>query len=210
LPKNLGKVFWKDNTHISPIFRKAERFSQGLFKVWSIMDQMTLFDHEEWRMIEQFPDYSVSNYGRIRSDKFDKIMSLSENQFGVVQVGLMRDGEQKHRSVPLLVAKAFLGPPEPPFDTPINLDGDRHNNAVENLAWRPRWFAIRYNQQFRYPRQNTIEEPIVDLKTGDISENSFECAKRYGLLEEDLIYSIFNRTYVWPTFQEFGIYEGAR
>jgi hypothetical protein len=139
------------------------------------VEQMTLFEHEEWRVIEQFPDYSVSNHGRIRSDKFDRIMVLSENQ--------------------------------PPFDTPINLDGDRHNNALENLTWRPRWFAIRYNQQFRYPRQYTIEEPIVDLKTGDVSENSFECAKKYGLLEEDLIFSIEHRTYVWPTYQEFGILE---
>lgn len=169
---------------------------------------MTLFTVEEWRPIENFPDYSISSHGRIRSDRFDMLLSLSENQFGVVQVGLMRDGKQFHRSVPLLVAKAFLGPPEPPFDTPINLDGDRHNNALENLTWRPRWFAVRYNQQFRYPRQDTIEEPIIDLKTREISENSFECAKRYGLLEEDLISSIHNRTYVWPTFQEFGIYEG--
>jgi len=171
------------------------------------MEQMTLFENEEWRVIEQFPDYSVSNRGRIRSDKFDRIMVLSDHQFGVVQVGLMRDRQQKHRSVPLLVAKAFLVPSEPSFDTPINLDGDRHNNALENLTWRPRWFAVRYNQQFRYPREYTIEEPIIDLKTGDISENSFECAKRYGLLEEDLVNAIFNRTYVWPTYQEFGIYE---
>ena len=171
------------------------------------MAQMALFEEEQWKVIELFPDYSVSDRGRIRSDKSGRIMSLSENQFGVVQVGLMRDGEQRHRSVPLLVAKAFLSPPRPPFDTPINLDGDRHNNRVENLSWRPRWFAIRYNQQFRYPRENSILEPIIDLKTREISPNSFECAKRYGLLEEDLIYAILNRTYVMPTYQQFGIYE---
>jgi len=171
------------------------------------MEQMMLFEDEEWRVIEQFPDYSVSNRGRVRTDKTGRILNLSENQFGLVQVGIMQDGVQKHRSVPLLVAKAFLSPPEPPFDTPINLDGDRHNNAVENLMWRPRWFAIRYNHQFRYPRLNTINEPIIDLETGDISPNSFECAKKYGLLEEDLILSIMNRTYVVPTFQQFAIYE---
>ena len=119
----------------------------------------------------------------------------------------MRDGEQKHRSVPLLVAKAFLPDSVGAFDTPINLDGDRHNNHVANLAWRPRWFAIRYNQQFRYPQENRIMAPVVDLKTGEISENSFECAKKYGLLEKDLIFAILNRTYVWPTYQEFGIVE---
>jgi hypothetical protein len=162
---------------------------------------------EQWRAIENFPEYSVSNYGQIRSDKSGRILSLNENQFGVLQVGMMRDGEQRHRSVPLLVAKAFIPQPHDPFDTPINLDGDRHNNQVDNLVWRPRWFAIKYNQQFRRPYENPIDVPIEDLKTGKISENSFECARRYGLLEQDLVLSILNRTYVWPTYQEFRFLE---
>jgi NUMOD4 motif len=160
---------------------------------------------ENWKTIDHFPEYSVSDHGRIRTDKSGRILALSENQYGVVQIGLMRDGEQRHRSVPLLVAKAFILPPAGPFDTPINLDGDRHNNHVDNLVWRPRWFAIKYNQQFRYPYENRITEPVIDLKTGEVSENSFECAKRYGLLERELVFSILNRTYVWPTYQEFGL-----
>lgn len=162
---------------------------------------------EQWMPIEDFPGYSVSDHGNIRTDKSGRILVLSENQFGLLQVGMMRDGEQKHRSVPLLVAKAFLPELPGPFDTPINLDGDRHNNHISNLAWRPRWFAIKYNQQFRHQYHNPIMAPVVDLKTGEVSENSTECAKKYGLLEQDLVLSILNRTYVWPTYQEFGIWE---
>lgn len=162
---------------------------------------------ENWRPIEDFPGYSVSDYGNIRTDKSGRVLILSENQYGVLQVGMMRDGVQRHRSVPLLVAKAFLPELPGPFDTPINLDGNRHNNHISNLVWRPRWFAIKYNQQFRYPYDRPILSPVIDLKTREISENSFECAKRYGLLEHDLVLSILNRTYVWPTYQEFGILE---
>jgi NUMOD4 motif len=162
---------------------------------------------EQWSLIEDFPGYSVSDHGRVRTDKSGRILALNENQFGLLQVGMMRDGEQRHRSVPLLVAKAYIPQPAGHFDTPINLDGDRHNNHVSNLAWRPRWFAIKYNQQFRYPYENPILAPIVDLATGEVYENSFECAKKNGLLERDLIFSILNRTYVVPTFQEFGIWE---
>lgn len=158
---------------------------------------------ESWIPIELFEEYSVSNFGRVRSNKTDRILSLNLNQYGVLQVGLMREGKQFHRSVPLLVAKAFIPIRKGPFDTPINLDGDRTNNHVDNLLWRPRWFAIRYNRQFRYRYHHTIESEIEDIKTGEISENSWECAKRYGLLEEDLVMSILNRTYVWPTYQEF-------
>lgn len=160
---------------------------------------------ENWRVIDSFPDYSVSDQGRVRSDKTGRILSLSENQYGLIHVGMMVDGVQYHRSVPLMVARAFLPQDKEPFDTPINLDGDRHNNRLENLLWRPRWFAIRYNQQFRQPYENPIFSKIVELKTGEVSENSFACACRYGLLESDLVLSILNRTYVWPTYQEFGI-----
>lgn len=162
---------------------------------------------ERWKTINRFPEYSVSDHGRIRNDTTGRILALSENQYGLVHVGMFQDGVQYHRSVPLLVAKAFLPQSPGPFDTPINLDGDRHNNRLENLMWRPRWFAIKYNQQFKYPFEDPIEEPIVDLKTGEVSENSFECAMRYGLLEQDLVLSIINRTYVWPTYQEFGVLE---
>ena len=163
--------------------------------------------NEHWKAIEWFPEYSVSNCGRVRTNKSGRILSVSPNQFGVVQVGLMREGVQYHRSVPLLVAKAFLPIRPGPFDTPINLDGDRNNNHVDNLVWRPRWFAVKYNRQFRYPSERHISHPLADLKTNEISPNSFECAKRYGLLEEEIVLAILNRTYVWPTYQEFKVIE---
>jgi hypothetical protein len=163
--------------------------------------------NERWVEVDRFPEYSVSSHGRIRANKTGRILALNMNQFGLLQVGLMRDGVQYHRSVPLLVANAFLAPVGGAFDTPINLDGNRHNNRVENLVWRPRWFAIKYNQQFRYPYENPITSRIVDSKTGEVSVNSFECATRYGLLERDLVMSILGRTYVWPTYQEFAVLE---
>jgi hypothetical protein len=164
---------------------------------------------ENWQPIELFELYDVSDHGRIRSNRTyaERILSLTPNQYGVVQVGLMRDGVQHHRSVPLLVAKAFLPYVGGAFDTPINLDGDRENNHVANLMWRPRWFAIQYNRQFRHPYEFPINVPIVNLKTGEVSANSFECCKEYGLLEKDLVLSILNRTFVWPIYQEFAILE---
>lgn len=161
---------------------------------------------EQWKAIPGF-NYSVSDRGQIRSDKTGRILAVNKNQYGVPQVGMMREGEQYHRSVPLLVARAFIKSPSEAFDTPINLDGDRDNNHVDNLMWRPRWFAVKYNRQFRDPYEYPIMVRLEDIKTLEISENSFECAKRYGLLEEDIVLSILNNTYVWPTFQEFRVIE---
>jgi len=130
-------------------------------------------------------------------------MELRQNQYGVLHVGLWRDDKQHHRSVPLLVAKAFIEKPYPQFDTPINLNGDRTDCRVENLAWRPRWFAVKYNQQFLLGRDPLIHVRIRNTKTGEIHENSWECAIKHGLLEQDLVMSIFNNTYVWPLYVQF-------
>jgi hypothetical protein len=118
----------------------------------------------------------------------------------------MQDGDQKHRSVALLVASAFIPRPSEPFDTPINLNGLRIDNNVDNLVWRPRWFAIKYNRQFKYPYENPIVAPVENVETGEVFENSWDCSKQHGLLEEDLVLSILNRTFVWPTYQQFGLY----
>lgn len=162
---------------------------------------------EEWKLIKDFPKYSVSNYGRVRRDSTGRILAHTPNQYGVVCVGLMRDHRQYNRSVPRLVARTFIPRPLGAFDTPINLNGDRYNNYVDNLMWRPRWFAVQYNRQFHDPYPNPIDRSIRDKKTQEIFPNSFSCAIRFGILEKDVVLSILNRTYAWPTYQQFEIVE---
>lgn len=162
---------------------------------------------ERWKAIRDFPGYSVSNAGRVRSDKSGRILSLSVNQYGLVCVGMVRNGIQFHRSVPLLVANAFVPREGGPFNTPINKDGDRHNNNDWNLVWRPRWFAVKYNHQFKRPYHNPITSPVEDVASGEVWNNSWEAAIYHGLLEEDLVLSILNHTFVWPTYQQFRVYQ---
>lgn len=162
---------------------------------------------EVWKVIEDFPKYSVSTLGNVRRDVSGRNLRFTPNLYGVVCVGLMKGPVQRNRSVPRIVAQAFIPQPNPAFDTPINLDGDRFNNRIENLMWRPRWFAILYNRQFHDPYDFPINKPIRDLKTGDIFANSFACAQAFGLLERDVVLSILNRTYTWPTYQLFDIAE---
>lgn len=162
---------------------------------------------ERWKTIKGFEKYSVSTFGYVRRDSSGRILASTPNQYGVVCVGLMQGYKQYNRSLPLLVARAFLPRSLGPFDTPINLDGNRYNNSIENLMWRPRWFAVQYNRQFRDPYDHPINRPIRDIKTGEVCQNSFLCAQRFGLLERDIVLSILNHTYTWPTYQQFQIVE---
>lgn len=158
-----------------------------------------------WKTIPDFPIYSVSDFGLVRNDVTGRIMRSKVNQFGIPYVGLMKDGVQYQRSVPRLVALMFIPQDLDTFDTPISLNGDRFNCAVENLMWRPRWFAIQYHQQFKNPYQNHIGRPLRAIDDEEVFRNSFDVSVRYGLLERDVVLSILNKTYVWPTYQVFEI-----
>lgn len=166
---------------------------------------------EEWRVVQHFPNYSVSNTGLIRSDiqykngNTGKILKVAANQRGIVYVGLVHNGVQYKRSLALVVAHAFLMTARPlAFNTPINLDGDRYNNHVDNLLWRPRWFARKYYHQFRQ-RHARITSPIVELKTEEVFADSWAAALTYGLLDNEIFEAVENKTYVWPTYQRFEI-----
>ncbi len=163
---------------------------------------------EKWCSIFEFPNYSISTYGRVRRDTSGRILVQMENQYGVVFVGMMCGDTQRHRSVALLVATAFIPKPSEAFETPINLDGNRWNNSIDNLLWRPRWFAVQYNKQFKPEHQNpnTFNVPIREIDVKEVFPNSFACAKQFGLLDKDIVMSILNRTYVWPTYQLFEVY----
>lgn len=161
---------------------------------------------EEWREVREFPNYSVSNTGFIRNEDTDRIMIPHANQRGIVNVSFNRMGVQYKRSVSVLVASAFLTAARSlAFDTPINRDGDRFNNHVTNLLWRPRWYATEYFRQFRIEHES-IPRPVQEFKSEEVFDNSWEAALEFGLLDMEIVKSISNRTYAWPTYQRFRVY----
>jgi hypothetical protein len=160
-----------------------------------------------WERIRKFPGYSVCMNGDVRNDSTNRILIPQRNQRGIVNVGMVRDSKQHKRSVALLVAEAFLRPSAlETFNTVIHLDGDLSNCSVDNLMWRPRWFAVRYHQQFRgldnfhHP---AIKSRIQDRKTGVIYKDSMDAATKCGLLDREILFACTRNTYVWPTYQEF-------
>lgn len=160
---------------------------------------------EQWVQIPEFPNYSIGDQGHVRNDETGYFLAKQVNQRGLVNVGLNRNGIQYKRSVPLLVAQAFVPLADTyseEFDTPINVDGDRLNNAAWNLMWRPYWFAVKYVQQFKRPPRG-FRTPIEEVTTGEKFDTSWDAAVKYGLLDFDIFLATMNRTFVWPTFQRF-------
>jgi len=97
---------------------------------------------EEWRTISDFPDYEVSNLGRVRSwinpkrNRRDepKLLRLYENRQGYHTVDLSNRVSRKIRTVHRLVLSAFVGECPPGMEACHN-DGRRSNNVLSNLRW---------------------------------------------------------------------------
>jgi hypothetical protein len=162
---------------------------------------------QEWCEIVGFSGYSVSDAGKVLNETTGRIMRTYMNSHGIETVGLMRQGVQRKRSVAVLVGDAFIRTARSlQFNTPINLDGDRTNNRVTNLAWRPLWFARKYHQQFHIGPQG-FACPVQNLHTGEVFKTTWDAATLQGLLERELVMAILNRTYVFPLYQTFTLLE---
>jgi hypothetical protein len=165
---------------------------------------------DNWQPIRDFPGYSVNPLGQVRRDSSGRILAPRFNQYGVPYVGLMREWEQCARSLPRLVAQTFLPQPNDIFDTPIQIDGDRSNCRVDNLMWRPRWYAVLYNRQFdgnRYSHPIDVPLRVVNNDYDETYPNSLAAACSFGLLEREVVLSVLNRTPAWPTYQYFELVE---
>lgn len=164
----------------------------------------------DWKNVEGFPGYSVNPLGQVRNDLTERLLIPRFNQDGVPYVGLMREDEQCVRSLPRLVARAFLPLPSELFDTPIQIDGDRMNCRAENLMWRPRWYAVLYKRQFDTERyDNPILEPVHAVGEEEVFSDSLEAGCRYGLLEREVVLSVANHVPTWPTYQFFELAQAA-
>lgn len=155
---------------------------------------------EEWMVLTDFPDYAVSNYGYVKNLNTGKTLSRSPVQYGMLTVALMNDGQQYRRSIATLVAEHFIeGPPREDFNTPIHLDGDRANCRADNLAWRPRWFAVNYHMERRNPPFAGWDADFRLNETWEIFDKLSQPAMKYGLLEREIHKSLVEGT---PTFPQ--------
>ncbi len=89
---------------------------------------------EIFKPVEGYPNYEVSNFGRVFSKKSDKFLKPLLLKIGYLQVSLYKDNKKKSMYVHRLVAFAFIDNPEskPMID---HIDQNRQNNTVSNLRW---------------------------------------------------------------------------
>lgn len=124
---------------------------------------------EEWRVIRdpatgaELPGRMVSSLGRVRLQHGFVYRGYLEEQ-GYYRTSIASNGIKAKQSVHRLVASAFLGPPPTKHRTFINhKDGDKGNNAVENLEYVTPAENIRhhFSRVRRTPRQPDVKARAV-------------------------------------------------
>lgn len=161
----------------------------------------------EWRTINEFPDYEVSNKGDIYNSKQRMMMRISYTNFGNAKITLAdQNGNRRTRSVTQLVGDAFVRPMNGLCDSLIVLDGDFSNMAAENLAWRPRWFAWKYTHQLKTPQPNHYRNlPVLDTKHDVEYDSIIVAGMTEGLLFDDIWRSTHTGAAIYPTGSVFEV-----
>ena len=103
-------------------------------------------ENEIWKDIEGYPDYQVSNLGRVKSLRFNKerIMKSNINPCGYYYVVLpIQKNVFKTISVHRLVAIAFLGKSKLYVN---HISGNKLDNRIENLEFVNQRENISHNK----------------------------------------------------------------
>lgn len=142
---------------------------------------------EIWKEIEDYPNYEVSNQGRIKS-KNGLIRNPSTTKTGYKIIFLCKEGTQKCFGVHRLVAKAFIpNPLEKP--TVDHKDRNKANNWVENLRW-----ATRLEQSANFPKRKTDYELGSMYRGVSWAESNQKYRARLEVNGKNKIYPCFFNT----------------
>lgn len=121
---------------------------------------------EEWKVIPDEPNYSVSNFGRIRNNTTRNIRKFTEcpgSRYAKLHVG--RPPHRKHYAIHRLVANAFI--PNPENKPEINhINGNKYDNRVSNLEW------CTHSENMKHATHNDLCPLPPSVKTKVVLANS--------------------------------------
>lgn len=96
---------------------------------------------EEWKVIENHPQYRISNTGKVFSTKTNKLLIQQKNSTGYYRVLV----DKMHLFVHRLVANAFVDGHDENHDVVNHMDFNPENNNASNLEWTTSYGNYRYS-----------------------------------------------------------------
>lgn len=165
---------------------------------------------ETWKIIEEEPDYEVSNLGNVRSvhrkkvtvDGFvrtykPKSITPKVDRDGYMIVCLGGFNKRKVYKVHRLVAKAFI---KNPFNLPFinHKDETRTNNVVTNLEWCDAKYNVNYGTaQKRRIEKVSTKVDVYTLKGEFVCsyDSIRECARKLNVYSSGVVNCVVGKTH---------------
>lgn len=159
---------------------------------------------EEWKIIDGYSRYIISNTGEVKNLKTGRILKKdsSRNYYEVV---LSKNGKTKKYSIHRLVAEAFI--PNPENKPQVNhKDGNKLNNNLDNLEWcttKENAEHARDILKISYNTENAHEARKIKINV--LNENKEiiqtfnsinECANFYNIKYQTIQYYLKTQT-IW-------------
>lgn len=92
-------------------------------------------EKEIWKVIQDFPNYSISNMGRVRNDITNKILKVNYNKRKKANFyNLLKNGKYYNIYVSKLLGMAFIDNPNN-YEIVSHIDKNSLNNDLSNLKW---------------------------------------------------------------------------
>lgn len=156
-------------------------------------------NNEMWMPIVGYEGiYEVSNFGRVKSNKFGKERILKPYDcHGYREVDLRLNNKSKRFRVHRLVAVAFIPNQNPEIKTFINhKDGNRGNNHVDNLEWCTQSENVEHAYRVLrvVPRSTHQNQPnqikIIEKSSGTEYFSIREASRQLGIKRDTIKRSI--------------------
>lgn len=140
---------------------------------------------ERWLSMGEFPNYEVSNEGRVRNAKTGRILKTNLNERGYERVSLYdKDKRIRTRPIHRLVADTFYDGDHTALDV-NHIDGDKTNNHISNLEFCTRKENINHAFSTGLKRASRMTRVRV-VETGEIYESIRECGRALGCNQSDI------------------------
>ena len=131
---------------------------------------------EVWKDI--YDGYQVSNIGRVRSLKRNKLLTAREHHKGYLHIHLRVNGRDVMPKVHRLVAEAFIDNPDN-LPQVNHINGNKQDNRVENLEWCTNQQNVKHS--YDALGRKSYERRVLCVESNEAFRSAKEAGERLGI-----------------------------
>jgi len=162
---------------------------------------------EDWRVIESYPNYKVSDLGRVFSIKRGKCLKLTETPRGYYRVSLYKNKKLRSVFVHRIVLDIFAKDRHFKGAITRHVNGIKTDNRIDNLKWgtqkeneQDKRAHGTYQDGENSPNKKLTEQDVVDIRKTYKRQckklGTTGLAKKYGVHKATILGCVSGQT--WP------------